>query len=164
MKDENNISLRDYTDTRFESVILNASQRFDAQQLALKDALLAQEKGTSLALVNTEKAIDKAAGNTDKRFDELSEKISTAIDTINKSTGAQGIYVTHTDLNMFGDKMQTSFENVLKPLIAQVNTLTNAQNNQQGRSSGFSASWGIILGAVGLTSTVILLGLRLSGH
>jgi DNA anti-recombination protein RmuC len=161
--ENNNITIRDYIDTRLEAIIMMASQRFDAQQLALKDALMAQEKGTSLALVNTEKAIDKASAGTDKRFDELSEKISTAIDTINKSSGAQGIYVTHSDLSVFGDKLQTSFEEALKPLVSQVNILTNAQNNQQGRSSGFSASWGIIIGAVGLTSTIILLTLRLMG-
>lgn len=132
-----------------------ASQRFDAQQLALKDALMAQEKGTSLALVNTEKAIDKASAGTDKRFDELSEKISTAIDTINKSSGAQGIYVTHSDLSVFGEKLQASFEDALKPLVSQVNILTNAQNNQQGRSSGLSTGWATLLGAVGLISGII---------
>jgi N-methylhydantoinase B/oxoprolinase/acetone carboxylase alpha subunit len=158
MKDENNnaISLKIYVDTRFDAIILNASQRFDAQQLALKDALLAQEKGTSLALVNTEKAIDKAAANTDKRFDELSDKISTAIDSINKSTGASAIYVTHTDLSSEMEKLRVSFEGMLRPVV----TFMNSQN---GKSDEGKNIWAYVVTAISLIISIILFALRLGG-
>src|ERR1035437_374099 len=125
---DDRISIRDYIDTRFDAVMLSASQRFDAQQLALKDALMAQEKQTALALINTEKAIDKADLNTEKRFALLTDKIDGAVDAISKSTGQQGVYVTHSDLNIIVDKIQTGFNDALKPLVSQVNILTAAQN------------------------------------
>src|ERR1035437_3759148 len=155
MDKSNNITMRDYIDTRFDAVILNASQRFDAQQLALKDALMAQEKQTALALINTEKAIDKADINTDKRFGALSEQIGALAETLNKNTGAQGIYVTHSDLAIVVDKIQTSFETALKPLVSQVNNLTAAQNSQQGKSSGLNAGWGYLIAGVSLIGMII---------
>src|ERR1035437_2655192 len=153
---DDRISIRDYIDTRFDAVMLSASQRFDAQQLALKDALMAQEKQTALALINTEKAIDKADLNTEKRFALLTDKIDGAVDAISKSTGAQGIYVTHNDLAISLDKLQGNIETMIRPVITFM-------NNQTGKSQGMSIGWGVLVGSVGLVSTVILLILRLSG-
>ena len=151
-------------DEKFKDSDIKYQIQFNAAKEALGIALIAQEKATAAALEGTKEAITKADVATDKRFELLSEKIDGVSKVLSQNTGAQGIYVTHTDLSTFGEKLQASFEDALKPLVSQVNILTNAQNNQQGRSSGFSASWGIIIGAVGLTSTVILLGLRLTGH
>src|ERR1035437_9573995 len=148
--ENNNITIRDYIDTRLEAIIMMASQRFDAQQLALKDALIAQEKGTSVALVNTEKAIDKAAANTDKRFDELSDKITGAIDTINRSTGAQGVYVTHTDLSGEMEKLRVSFESMLRPVITFM-------NEKQGSGTGIKDLGGMAATAISVLVAVALL-------
>jgi hypothetical protein len=150
-------------DEKFKDSDIKYQIQFNAAKEALGIALIAQEKATAAALEGTKEAITKADVATDKRFELLSEKIDGVSKVLSQNTGAQGIYVTHADLSVFGEKLQTSFEEALKPLVSQVNTLTAAQNSMQGRSSGFSASWGIIIGAVGLTSTIILLGLRLSG-
>jgi hypothetical protein len=155
-QNNNSISIRDYIDTRFEAIMLNASQRFDAQQLALKDALMAQEKQTALALINTEKAIDKADLNTEKRFALLTDKIDGAVDAISKSTGAQGIYVTHSDLSGEMEKLRVSFEGMLRPVITFMNSAT-------GQQKGISGSWSVIVTAISISATLILLGLRLLG-
>jgi len=48
-------------------------QRFDAQQLALRDALTAQEKAVNAALTAAEQAVQKAETAAEKRFDAVNE-------------------------------------------------------------------------------------------
>ena len=129
--------------------------QFSAAEKALGIALTAQEKQVAAALEGTKEAIVKNDANTDKRFDLLSEKIDGIANTISKTSGERVIYVTHNDLAVFGEKLQASFEDALKPLISQVNSLTAAQSNQQGRSSGLSTGWATLLGSVGLISGLI---------
>lgn len=133
---------------QFNSAKEAAAQRFEAQQLALKDALIAQEKAVAAALEGTKEAISKADTTTDKRFDLLSEKIDGVMETISRNTGAQGIYVTHTDLNNAMDKLQTSIEATLRPVVTYM-------NSNQGKSSGLNSGWLYLLGGLSLISTVI---------
>jgi len=155
--DNSTVTLKEYTDLRIEDTVSASNQRFEAQQLALKDALIAQEKAVAAALESTKEAIGKAEIATDKRFDLLSEKIDGVNETLNKNAGAQGIYVTHTDLSVALDKLQTSIQSTLIPVV-------NFMNSQRGKdvgSSGNSAKiiQGIIIGSVilGIFSTVITL-------
>lgn len=144
----NNVSLRDYLDLRINDTVSAADQRFDGQQLALKDALISQEKAVAAALEGTKEAINKADVATDKRFDLLSEKIDGAVLTISKSLGQSGLYVTQSDLNIVVDKIQTNFEIALRPVLAFM-------NSSQGQQKGISASWGAIIGIVGLIATIL---------
>lgn len=150
------VSMRDYVDLRIQATTEAANQRFDAQQLALKDALIAQEKAVSAALDNTREAINKADTATDKRFDLMSEKIDGVIEILNRNAGAQGIYVTHTDLNNGLSKLQTSLEETLKPLVTFM-------NSQQGKSSGMNNLWGLIVGGIFLFIAVVGFFLREMG-
>jgi len=115
--------------------------QFSAAKEALGIALVAQEKSTAQALDGTKEAIVKNDANTDKRFDLLSEKIDSIASTISKNTGAQGIYVTHTDLNTAMDKLQTSIESTLRPVV-------NFMNAQGGRSSGQQNMFGWIVAGI----------------
>jgi hypothetical protein len=155
--DEKFRDTKEYFVLSIADTVLASNQRFEAQQLALKDALIAQEKAVAAALAGTKEAIIKNDANTDKRFDLLSEKIDSIADTINKSTGAQGIYVTHSDLSTEMEKLRISFEGMLRPVVSFM-------NSAQGGKAGVSSAWGYVVGSVGLVSTVILLGLRLSGN
>lgn len=146
-----------------------------------KEAVLA-------ALTATKEAINKADQANEKRFDAVNEFRSTLSDQqskllnrteyesnhaalvekidgvesrINRTEGASNIYVTHTDLSIFGEKLQAGFEAALKPLILQVNTLTAAQNSQQGGKEGVKNVWGYVVGAVGLTSAIIAIVMTL---
>lgn len=132
-----------------------AAQRFEAQQLALKDALIAQEKAVAAALEGTKEAINKADVATDKRFGLLSEKIDAVIETTSKNTGAQGIYVTHSDLNIAMEKLQSSIEVTLRPVV-------NYMNSSQGKSKGLNAGWIYFLGCVSLISTLLSIFVVLS--
>lgn len=52
---------------------LRDQQRFDAQQIALRDALSAQEKAVAAALNAAEQAVRKAETAAEKRFDNVNE-------------------------------------------------------------------------------------------
>ncbi len=147
---------KEYFDLRINDTVLASNQRFEAQQLALKDALIAQEKAVAAALAGTKEAIIKNDANTDKRFDLLSEKIDGIADTISKNAGAQGIYVTHTDLSSEMEKLRISFEGMLRPVV-------NFMNSSQGGKAQVSSVWGYIVGVISLGITIILFALRLSG-
>ncbi len=52
---------------------LRDQQRFDAQQLALRDALIAQEKAVTAALEAAQSAVTKAENAAEKRFEAINE-------------------------------------------------------------------------------------------
>ena len=148
--DDYTVSLKEYTDLRIDDTILASNQRFEAQQLALKDALISQEKAVAAALEGTKEAIVKNDANTDKRFDLLSEKIDSVVETISKNTGAQGIYVTHSDLSAEMEKLRTSFEGMLRPVVTFM-------NSQTGKAKGIDEIWTKIAMIIGGTAAVITL-------
>lgn len=122
--------------------------QFNSAKEAVSIALIAQEKAVAAALEGTKEAINKADINTDKRFSLLSEKIDGITSSINKSSGERGIYVTHEYLNIALDKLQANIESALRPL-------TNYMSSSQGKETGISSSWGILLGSVGLIGALI---------
>ncbi len=63
--DELRVLISEY-DKRYE-------QRFQAEQLALKDALVAQEKAVTAALIAADRAVSKAETATEKRFESVNE-------------------------------------------------------------------------------------------
>lgn len=151
------VTLKEYTDLRINDTILASNQRFEAQQLALKDALISQEKAVAAALEGTKEAIVKNDANTDKRFDLLSEKIGGVVEAINKNAGSQGIYVTHSDLSIEMEKLRTSFEGMLRPVVTFMNSQTGKDIGAVNKSN--SIVQGIVTGSVvlGIFGTLITL-------
>lgn len=92
--------------------------QFNAAKEALGIALIAQEKAVAAALDAAKEATGKAEIAMAKQFDLLSEKIDGVSETLNKNTGATGLYVTQTDLSIALDKLSTSIEITLKPVVA----------------------------------------------
>jgi hypothetical protein len=131
--------------------------QFTAAKEAVGIASAAQEKLVAQALDGTKEAISKADVNTDKRFSLLSEKIDGITNTMNKSTGERGIYVTHSDLSAEMEKLRLSFEGMLRPVVTFMNSQTGKTDQQNITMTHVAA-------IVGMTSTVILLGLRLTGN
>lgn len=134
-------------DEKFRDNDIKYQIQFNAAKEALGIALIAQEKAVAAALDSTKEAIGKAEIATDKRFDLLSEKIDGVSETLNKNTGAQGVYVTHVDLSAEMEKLRTSFETMLNPVITFM-------NNSTGQKTGVSNSWGLVLSIAGLISII----------
>ena len=119
---------------KFKDIDTKYQIQFTAAEKAIAIASTAQEKLVAQALDGTKEAINKADIATDKRFELLSEKINGLSDTLNKNAGAQGIYVTHTDLQQSLDRLQTNIEVTLKPVVAFMNS---AQGSGKGRQDMF---------------------------
>ena len=137
---------------RIDEKIYLTNDKVQSQFTSAKEAVgiasTAQEKAMAAALEGTKDAINKADTNTDKRFGAISEKIDNLAETISKSTGAQGIYVTHTDLSNEMSKLRADFETMLRPVITYM-------NSSQGRSSGLNSGWIYLIGGVGLIATIL---------
>lgn len=144
-----------YVDEKIRDKDVQYQFQFTSAKEAVGIALIAQEKAVAAALDGTREAINKADITTDKRFDLLSEKIDGVLGTINKNVGERGIYVTHTDLNIAMDKLQSSIEATLRPVV----TFMNAQG---GKSSGLNAGWIYLVGAISLIGTIVSIFFSLS--
>lgn len=171
--DERIDSLNDKIDERDSKYQV---QFIDSKE-AVGTAFTAQEKAISAALIGTKEAITKSDTTTDKRFDLLSEKIDGVIETISKSSGASGLYVTTSALSVEMGKLRSDFQDMLKPVVDFMNNqtgkatvadpamteLTKAVEDLVGtRSQGISASWGVLVGAVGFIATLIAIFFALS--
>ena len=133
---------------KFAAVDVKYQIQFNAAEKAVGIASTAQEKLVAQALDGTKEAINKADVATDKRFSLLSEKIDGVVETISKNTGAQGIYVTHTDLNIAMEKLTLSIEATLRPVVAFM-------NSQTGQQKGVGLSWGLLINIVSLCGVLV---------
>lgn len=116
---------------------LRYQQRFDAQGQALTAALLAAEKAVQTALIAAEKAVDKANTANEKRFESVNEFRQALTD----QTGS------------FPSRVE------LEALAARVSDLTDRLNRAEGRTTGFSTGWAVLVAAVTLA-----LGMYLAFH
>lgn len=112
-------------------------QRFDAQGQALTAALLAAEKAVQTALIAAEKAVDKANTANEKRFESVNEFRQALSD----QTGT------------FPSRVE------LEALAARVSDLTDRVNRTEGRTTGFSTGWAVLVAAATLA-----LGIYLAFH
>ena len=157
---DNNVSLKEYFDSKIKDVDdkfrdsdIKYQIQFNAAKEALGIALIAQEKDGAKGADSTKEAINKAEIATDKRFELISQKIDGVNDIINRNAGAQGIYVTHTDLSNEMSKLRADFELMLRPVVTFM-------NGSQGKEKGMDASWTRIAMIIAATATIITLLLK----
>ncbi len=111
-------------------------QRFDAQQLALRDALLAQEKAVSAALLAAQEAVSKAETAAEKRFDAVNEFRAQLADLI----------------ATFMPRNETTV--LLNSLAERITSLEERANQAQGSTQGSANLWGYLVGAAALFATI----------
>lgn len=121
--DEKVAHLGTLTEVRFESIAqlmrekdLRDQQRFDAQQLALRDALLAQEKAVSAALLAAQEAVAKAETAAEKRFDAVNEFRAQLADQA-------ATLMPRTETQVILDGMNTRIDGIAKGLDDKIQTV-----------------------------------------
>lgn len=163
-------------DEKIDSNDVKYQGQFASAKEAIGIALISQEKAQATDRESTKDAINKADVNTDKRFDAISDKIDTIAEAISKNSGAQGIYVTHSDLSIVIDKFRADIEAMFRPVITfmnsqqgkegvtdpifsklaeKIDSLVTSRSENTGKSIGVSSLWGTILGGVGLIATIL---------
>lgn len=117
---------------------LRDQQRFDAQQKALTDALLAAEKAVTAALTAANTAVTKAEVANEKRLDGVNEFRRTVQDLTQ-------FLVTKAEIN---PQMEAVREKIAE--------LTDRFNRREGSGEGASKLWGYALGALGAVAILVV--------
>ena len=112
---------------------LRYQQRFDAQGQALTAALLAAEKAVQTALIAAEKAVAKAETANEKRFESVNEFRKTLSD----------------QTASFPSRVE------LQALADRVSDLATRMDKTEGRSSGLSTGWGVLVAVAGLALAAV---------
>lgn len=123
---EDEISLRQYVDNRFE-----------AQEKAVAAALTAQKEAVSAALAAADRAVAKAESASDKRFDSVNEFRGALADN-------------------FRTLMPRSESEQARAIINEkIDALTARVNQREDRGQGRGDVWAYVVGAVGLIAAII---------
>lgn len=117
----------------------------DSQAEKVAIALAAADKAVSAALAAAEKAVGKAEISNEKRFESLS-----AITT--NSMEQHKAFVSRAEI-----------ETMRVGLSEKIDALKEFALRSEGKGAGLNASWGYLLGAIGLASAVITIILKFNG-
>jgi hypothetical protein len=126
MSASDSISLREYTDKRFE-----------AQEKAVAAALAAQEKAVAAALAAADRAVLKAETATERRFENSNEWRNT-VETLQRT------YMPRTESDQ-----------LTKALSEKLDDLTSRMNSKDDRGQGMGAIIGWIVGGIGALSAIV---------
>jgi hypothetical protein len=113
-------------------------QRFDAQQLALRDALLAQEKAVSAALLAAQEAVSKAETAAEKRFDAVNEfraQLADQAATLMPRSEATVVFDGQNE---------------------KISALEKRVNQGTGRAEGLTQYIGWLIGAAGIIAAIVV--------
>jgi hypothetical protein len=114
----------------------------DSQTEKTALALSAADKAVSAALAAAEKAVGKSETSNEKRFEQLATVTTNSMDQ-------QKLFVTRSEV----DTMRVG-------LGEKIDALKEFSLRTEGRGAGINASWGYLLGAIGLASAVITIILK----
>ncbi len=123
----------------FSEKDLRDQQRFEAQQKALTDALLAQEKAVSAALLAANTAVGKAETANEKRLDAVNE--------------FRGQLKDQAFTFLTRDAADARFS----ALVESISELKDRANRSEGRGAGAVALWGYLVGGMGMVIAVFVL-------
>ncbi len=123
---------------------LRDQQRFDAQQLALRDALTSQEKAVNAALLAAQEAVQKAEAAAEKRFDAVNEFRAQLADQAATLMPRQETTV------------------LLDGITERLGATEKRINESGGRSQGRDDVWGYIIGAAGIVIAIAAIAAALA--
>lgn len=158
--------LRNNEVKRLEDKIDNNDKKYQIEFNAAKEAVTKSETATDKrfdAIAITTRNLEDSQSKLITRNEYISahqgliDKVDSVIDRINRTEGASGIFVTQTDLNTSIEKLNTSIQATLKPVV-------DFMNSEQGRNRGISSVWGVILGTAGFLAAIITMFFVLSSH
>jgi len=121
------------------------AERFEAQQLGVKDALAAQEKAVTAALTAADRAVAKAENASERRFEGVNEFRATLAD---QAANLMPRAEAEARMRSLSDKLD-----------AQQKVI----DTQQGARAGTHDSWGYLVGFAGLVLVLINIYLATKG-
>ena len=150
-------NLRELYDLHFEQLDLRLEQRFQAQSKSLDAALIAADlKSNALADKIVQVSLDIKENITRIEYESASKALLDKIDDL------RARYYEQVGVSSGANVAQQ-----LRDIHNQVSGLSFSEGKWSGRSSGLNASWGYLIGAIGLITsltTTVLLILTLAIH
>jgi hypothetical protein len=131
MPASDSISLREYTD-----------KRFDAQEKAVAAALAAQEKAVAAALAAADRAVLKAETATERRFENSNEWRNT-VETLQRT------YMPRTESDQ-----------LTKALSEKIDELAKRVNAKENQGVGLHQGWVILVAVVAVLAAIAGVVLR----
>lgn len=116
---------------------LRYQQRYESQQKAITDALLAQKEAVSAALAAADRALVKAEMASEKRFEGVNEFRATLSDQASHLM-PRGETIT-----------------LVKGLTDKVADLTDRVNRAEGKGSGIATTWAVVVAVGGMAVGII---------
>lgn len=127
---------------------LRYAQRFEAQNIALKEASLAAEKAINAAMVAAEKAISAALTSAAQAVQKAEAASETRFQSVNEFRSQLGdqaaTFIPRTEA-------AARFDSQAEKLDA----LSSRIDKSEGAGGGLKQGWAFLIGAVGLASSVI---------
>ena len=132
-------------DERYATQTRAVERALEAQQTAMKTALTAAETAVSKALESAEKAVSKAESAAERRFELLNEFRGQLAD---QATGMMPRAESMSRHEAAAEK--------IADLAAKI-------DKAEGRGTGFSTSWGIVVAVFGLVVSALVIWSMLRG-
>lgn len=151
MQNSDHVSLREFLEEKLQHLstrVTNLDAKFDA-------ALIAQEKATAQAFAASEKAIVKsedAQRELNIKNNEFRGQLKDQSTLFMPSAEAKMMF-TNFDEKL--NALRNEFESKLSLSTQDIPGLRESRSESGGKSVGMHASWGIMLGAASLISTIL---------
>lgn len=135
---------------RYETQTKALDAAFIAQQIATQTALTAAENAVQTALISAEKAVTKAEAAADKRFESVNEFRAQLADQA-------ATFISRTESDAKREALTEKLDSQAKHVNEFEAQVVSRLDLMQGKSTGVNASWGYLVGAVGLAGAVVAL-------
>lgn len=146
-------------DERYSTQTKAVDAAFTSQQTAMQAALAAAERAVATALLSAEKAVAKAEAATDKRFESVNEfreqLREQAVLFLQRNEGLSRMDAIERALTEHVARNVDQLKVIEDRLTERNSVVNNRLDLMQGRSSGVNASWGYLVGIVGLVGGFI---------
>lgn len=134
-------------------------QRWESQERAVSAAFMAQEKLVRQAMESAQLAVSKSELSMEKRFESVNEfreqLRDQAASFINRNEFERAITNLADKVTSNSTLVLDKFDSSSKSTTERIDDLKSYKDKDSGKGEGFDQSWVILLGAMGLVSTLL---------
>lgn len=134
---------------------LRYDQRFKAQTEAVSTAMTAAEKAVAAALSAADRAVAKAETASERRFESVNEFRA----SLNDMTR---LLIPRSEADKQFGAIAEKVDSLHRSISEKVDSLQQRMDKTEGSGAGLQKGWGILLGLIGLVSSVVAIVVVLS--
>jgi hypothetical protein len=135
--------LKEHFQALFDERDKREQQRFEAQQQAIKDALISQEKAVAAALAAAKEAV------TENKLNQK-QQLEAHNGLIRKMEIQTNTFIPRAEADVKFQSQREQTDQQVGALSKEISDLRTSRDTVAGRNNGLNAGWGYLVGAVGL--------------